>query len=152
MAVRLLALRTGRAMLPRNIIFLLLVLISVRGWTNPQTNQNKKGQQKISTSELQPHAPEGQSCRHGGRGSWVSDEMCRQRELGWMRVESRSKYSYRFKTFPPLVVCMNFQHHTKLFDNLWTMGIELQHHVFSHWEEHNTHSLLTAWAFKPEHN
>jgi hypothetical protein len=31
MAVRLSALRTGRALLPRNIIFLLLVLISVRG-------------------------------------------------------------------------------------------------------------------------
>jgi hypothetical protein len=31
MAVSLLALRTGRALLPTNIIFLLLVLISVRG-------------------------------------------------------------------------------------------------------------------------
>jgi hypothetical protein len=30
-AVRLSVLRTGRALLPRNIIFLLLVLISVRG-------------------------------------------------------------------------------------------------------------------------
>jgi hypothetical protein len=32
MAVRLSALHTGRALFPRNIIFLLLVLISVRGW------------------------------------------------------------------------------------------------------------------------
>jgi hypothetical protein len=30
-----LALRTGRAILSRNIIFLLLVLTSIRGWVNP---------------------------------------------------------------------------------------------------------------------
>jgi hypothetical protein len=34
MAVRLSVLRTGRALLPRNIIFMLLVLISVRGSVN----------------------------------------------------------------------------------------------------------------------
>jgi hypothetical protein len=36
MAVRLSALRTGRALLPRNIIFVLLVLTSVRGLSKPQ--------------------------------------------------------------------------------------------------------------------
>jgi hypothetical protein len=35
MAARLSALRTGSALLIRTIIFLLLVLISVRGWVNP---------------------------------------------------------------------------------------------------------------------
>jgi hypothetical protein len=35
MAGRLLALRTGRAVLPRNIIFLLLVLISVKRLSKP---------------------------------------------------------------------------------------------------------------------
>jgi hypothetical protein len=34
MAVRLSGLRSGRALLPRNIIFQLLVLISVRGSVN----------------------------------------------------------------------------------------------------------------------
>jgi hypothetical protein len=36
MAVRLSALRTGRALLCRNIIFLFLVLISVRRWVIPR--------------------------------------------------------------------------------------------------------------------
>jgi hypothetical protein len=36
MAVRLSALRTGRALLPRNIIFLLLILIYVRRLSKPQ--------------------------------------------------------------------------------------------------------------------
>jgi hypothetical protein len=36
MAVRLSALRTGRALLPTIIIFLLVVLISVSGLVNPQ--------------------------------------------------------------------------------------------------------------------
>jgi hypothetical protein len=36
MALRLSTLSTGRALLPRNIIFLLLILIFVRGSANPR--------------------------------------------------------------------------------------------------------------------
>jgi hypothetical protein len=42
MATRLSALRTGRTLLPRNIIFLYLVLISVRGSMNPSASCGRK--------------------------------------------------------------------------------------------------------------
>jgi hypothetical protein len=52
MVVRFSALRTGRAQLPRNTIFLLLVLISVRGFVNPRTQCGWK--KKITSSGIEP--------------------------------------------------------------------------------------------------
>jgi hypothetical protein len=47
MAVRLSALRTSRALLPRNIIFLLLVLISVKRLSKPQGLVRPEGLGKL---------------------------------------------------------------------------------------------------------
>jgi hypothetical protein len=47
MTVRLSALRTGRALLPRNIIFLLLVLIYVKGLSKPQCLVRPEGLGKL---------------------------------------------------------------------------------------------------------
>jgi hypothetical protein len=49
MAVRFSVLRTGRALLPRNIIFLFLMLISVRGWVKPQSLVRQEGLGKLKT-------------------------------------------------------------------------------------------------------
>jgi hypothetical protein len=49
MAVRLSALRTGRALLSRNIIFRLLVLISVRDLSKPQALVRLEGLGKLKT-------------------------------------------------------------------------------------------------------
>jgi hypothetical protein len=47
MAVRLSALSTGRALLPRNIILLLLVLISVKRLSEPQGLVRLEGSDKL---------------------------------------------------------------------------------------------------------
>jgi hypothetical protein len=56
MAVNLSALRSGRALLPRNIIFLLLIPISIRGWVNPSRKDyvNWKKKSSSTSSGLEP--------------------------------------------------------------------------------------------------
>jgi hypothetical protein len=59
MAVRLSVLRTSRTLLPRKIIiiFMFLVLISVRGWVNPKAWCGRKDHvnlKKINSSGLEP--------------------------------------------------------------------------------------------------
>jgi hypothetical protein len=58
MVLRLSALRNARALLPRNIIILLLILISLRGWVNPRSNAAGKIRQieknAFTSSGLEP--------------------------------------------------------------------------------------------------
>jgi energy-coupling factor transporter transmembrane protein EcfT len=54
MAISLSALRNDLALLPRNIIFLLLIFIFVRRWVNPRALCGRKEKKKFTSSDLEP--------------------------------------------------------------------------------------------------